>query len=118
MLQYFVRCSQLSFWGLVISGMLGVASSSAQSVPTTKNIGAPNSYIGTGGAIGLSGSTTSLGTGGFPILSKVKFTDNLSLHDATVLKNRITTTQLNLIQIFLLAGANYSYFSATKMMPN
>ena len=94
MLQYFIRCSQLSFWGLVIAGMWGATSSSAQSVSTIENIGAPNSYIGTGGAIGLSGNTTSLGTGGLPILSKVKFTDNLSLHDATVLFGRGAATSM------------------------
>ena len=94
MLPYLVKFSQLSFWGLVIAGMLGVTPSNAQSVPTTKNGGAPNSYIGAGGAIGLSGSTTSLGTGGFPILSKVKFTDNLSLHDATVLFGRGAATSM------------------------
>jgi opacity protein-like surface antigen len=43
------------------------------------------SYIGLGAAIGLEGRTTALGTGGVAVLSKVKFTDNLSLHDATVL---------------------------------
>lgn len=94
MLQYLVKFSQLSVWGLLIAGMLSTTSSSAQSLPSTKNGGAPNSYIGTGGAIGLSGSTTSLGTGGLPILSKVKFTDNLSLHDATVLFGRGAATSM------------------------
>lgn len=43
-----------------------------------------NGYIGIGSAIGLGGNTTALGTGGLAILSKVRFSDNFSLHDATV----------------------------------
>jgi uncharacterized surface protein with fasciclin (FAS1) repeats len=49
-------------------------------------------YLGIGGAIGLSGNTTALGTGGFAILSKTVFTDNLSLHDATIVFGSATAS--------------------------
>jgi hypothetical protein len=57
----------------------------AQSVLPADLGRSPDSYIGIGGAIGLNGNTTSLGTGGITVVSKVRFSDNLSLHDATVL---------------------------------
>ena len=56
----------------------------AQSAPTP-NVTQNNGYIGIGSAIGLGGNTTALGTGGVTILTKVRFSDNVSLHDATVL---------------------------------
>jgi hypothetical protein len=70
---------------LVLASLVVVSPAAAQSAPSIENGNSPNSYIGLGGAIGLNGNTTSLGTGGIPILSKVRFTDNFSLHDATVL---------------------------------
>jgi hypothetical protein len=42
-------------------------------------------YIGIGGSIGLSGNTSALGTGGFSLFSKTVFTDNLSMHNNTVI---------------------------------
>ena len=43
------------------------------------------SYIGVGGAIGLSGgSETSLGDGGFSLMGKTGFTENISIHSASV----------------------------------
>ena len=58
----------------------------AESAPTAGNIGYQNNgYVGIGSAIGLGGNTTALGTGGVPILSKVRFSDSFSLHDATIL---------------------------------
>ena len=58
----------------------------AESVPPTAESGYQNNgYIGIGSAIGLGGNTTALGTGGVAILTKVRFSDNLSLHDATIL---------------------------------
>lgn len=57
----------------------------AESAPSA-NIGDQNhGYIGIGSGIGLGGNTTALGTGGVAILTKVRFTDHLSLHDATIL---------------------------------
>jgi hypothetical protein len=41
-------------------------------------------YIGIGGAIGLSGETTSLSTGGFSILTKTVFSENISLHNSAI----------------------------------
>ncbi len=70
---------------LVLSILVVAAPAAAQSAPSSENGRSPNSYIGLGGAIGLNGDTTALGTGGVAILSKVRFTDNFSLHDATVL---------------------------------
>lgn len=45
----------------------------------------PRSYIGVGGAIGLSGDTTALSSGGFSILTKSVLSENLALHSANVL---------------------------------
>ena len=75
---------QLSIVGVVGALCVSAAPATAQLAPpptVTQNRG----YIGIGSAIGLGGNTTSLGTGGVAILTKVRFTDNLSLHDATVL---------------------------------
>jgi hypothetical protein len=69
----------------------------AQSDPTIKNIGVPNSYIGIGSAIGLGGNTTALGSGGLVILSKLKFSDNLSLHDATILLGNSAATSMIIV---------------------
>ena len=74
---------------LRIVGVVGALCTSAvpataQSAPTT-NVPQNNGYIGIGSAIGLGGNTTALGTGGVTILTKVRFSDNVSLHDATVL---------------------------------
>jgi hypothetical protein len=85
MSQYFSRLVKVTLGGLASGITLSGFPVAAQSDPATKNVGAPNSYIGIGGALGLGGNTTSLGTGGLAILSKVKFTDNLSLHDATAI---------------------------------
>jgi hypothetical protein len=85
MFQYFARLLTLSFGGLVVFSALGTSPVRAQSALPTDDSRAPDSYIGLGGAIGVNGNTTSLGTGGLAVLSKVRFTDNLSLHDATIL---------------------------------
>lgn len=45
----------------------------------------PRSYIGVGGAIGLSGDTTALSSGGASVLTKTVLSENLALHTATVL---------------------------------
>ncbi|PZU98897.1 MAG: hypothetical protein DCE90_03580 [Pseudanabaena sp.] len=45
----------------------------------------PRSYIGVGGAIGLSGDTTALSSGGASFLTKSVLSENLALHTATVL---------------------------------
>jgi hypothetical protein len=84
MLQYFVRFLKMSLGGLAISTALDVPSVTAQSVPSIPTIRERGSYIGIGGAIGLEGNSTALGTGGVTILTKVGFSDNLSLHDATI----------------------------------
>ncbi len=84
----FIKFLQLSLSGLAIGSALNSSPAAAQSAPPNKDedIHSPTSYLGIGGSIGLNGNTTSLGTGGgLAILSKVGFTENLSLHDATVL---------------------------------
>jgi hypothetical protein len=70
---------------LVTLAILPILPVVAQSTPPTADSGYRNNgYIGIGSAIGLSGNTTALGTGGVVVLSKVRFSDNLSLHDATI----------------------------------
>lgn len=44
-------------------------------------------YIGLGGTIGLSGDSTPLGEGGFSLVGRTVFTDNLSLHTASVFQD-------------------------------
>lgn len=79
----FIKFVQLGLSGLAIASILQVLPAAAQSAPPSKS---PTSYLGIGSGIGLTGNTTSLGTGGgLAILSKVGFTENLSLHDATVI---------------------------------
>ena len=42
------------------------------------------SYIGLGGNIGLGGDDTALGDGGFSLVGRTAFTENISLHTSTV----------------------------------
>jgi hypothetical protein len=91
MFRYLVRLFSLSFGSMLFSG---ASSAIAQSVVPIESFQSPNSYIGIGGAIGVNGNTTSLGTGGLTIVSKLRFTDNLSLHDATVLFGREAATSM------------------------
>jgi hypothetical protein len=79
-----IKLLQLSLSGFV--GAVAVSNPTlAQSAPLTQKVTQNNGYIGIGSAIGLGGNTTALGTGGVAILTKVRFSDRLSLHDATVL---------------------------------
>jgi hypothetical protein len=83
MLRYFFRSLFLVFAATSVGSlMVSPLPALAESAPPQAQNG---SYIGLGAAIGLDGQTTGLGTGGLAVLSKVKFTENLSLHDATVL---------------------------------
>jgi hypothetical protein len=82
----FTKCLQLTLCGLTSLAISSTSPVAAESVPPPPNIGYQNNgYIGIGSAIGLSGNTTALGTGGVAILTKVRCSDNLSLHDATIL---------------------------------
>ena len=94
MLRYFVRLFSLSFVSLIVYCALNSSAAKAQPDSPIESFQSPNSYIGIGGAIGVNGNTTSLGTGGLTIVSKVKFTDNLSLHDATVLFGQQAATSM------------------------
>jgi hypothetical protein len=85
MFRYFTRFLKITLCGLTSFAAVSTIPVSAQSAPPQNVSVQNNGYIGIGSAIGLSGNTTSLGTGGVAILTKVRFTDNLSLHDATVL---------------------------------
>jgi hypothetical protein len=86
MSQYFTKCLQIALCGLTSLEIVSTLPVAAESVPASENGGYQNNgYIGIGSAIGLSGNTTALGTGGIVILTKVRFSDRLSLHDATIL---------------------------------
>jgi hypothetical protein len=80
MRQYLISLCSLGICGLAIANPV-----QAQSALPLPNSQSPDSYIGIGGVIGVDGNTTALGTGGITVVSKVRFTNNLSLHDATVL---------------------------------
>jgi hypothetical protein len=94
MFRYFVSLFSLSLANLVAHTILNSAPAMAQSALPIESFQSPNSYIGIGGAIGVNGNTTSLGTGGLTVVSKLRFTDNLSLHDATVLFGREAATSM------------------------
>lgn len=86
MSQFFAKILTLTL--AILSSAVAVNASpiTDPSVPPSPEIGDRNNgYIGIGSAIGLSGNTTALGTGGLAILTKVRFSDNFSLHDATVI---------------------------------
>ena len=85
MSQYFAKLLKLTLCGLTSFTAVSASPVAAQSAPLQKVSTQNNGYIGIGSAIGLGGNTTALGTGGVAILTKVRFSDNLSLHDATVL---------------------------------
>jgi hypothetical protein len=92
MFRYFV--SLFSLASLVAHTILHSAPAMAQSALPIESFQSPNSYIGIGGAIGLNGNTTSLGSGGLTVVSKLRFTDNISLHDATVIFGREAATSM------------------------
>jgi hypothetical protein len=94
MFRYFVSLFSLSFASLVAYTALNSTPAMAQSALPIESFQSPNSYIGIGGAIGVNGNTTSLGSGGLTVVSKLRFTDNLSLHDATVLFGREAATSM------------------------
>jgi hypothetical protein len=94
MFRYFVSLFSLSFASLVAYTALNSTPTMAQSALPIESFQSPNSYIGIGGAIGVNGNTTSLGSGGLTVVSKLRFTDNLSLHDATVLFGREAATSM------------------------
>jgi hypothetical protein len=84
---YFVRFVRMS---LAICCAFGGLPATAQSLPLANH----TSYIGVGSAIGVSGNTTALGTGGVVVLTKVGFSEHLSLHDATILFGSGTPTSM------------------------
>ncbi|WP_295616640.1 hypothetical protein [Chamaesiphon sp. GL140_3_metabinner_50] len=95
MSHYFSNFFKLVPIGLIILSLTSSNPVTAQPAPPTENTNTSiGSYVGIGGAIGLGGNTTSLGSGGVAILSKARFTDNLSLHDATVLFGKSAATSM------------------------
>lgn len=85
MSQSFTKFSQFALCGLTSLGMHSSLPVAAELAAPSENIGDQNNgYVGIGSAIGLGGNTTALGTGGVAILTKVRFSDHLSLHDATI----------------------------------
>jgi hypothetical protein len=86
MSQYLTRLLPLTLCCLTSLTAVSGSPVAAESAPPAENVGYQNNgYIGIGSAIGLGGDTTSLGTGGVAILTKVRFSDRFSLHDATIL---------------------------------
>jgi hypothetical protein len=94
MLRYFVSLFSLNFAGLAVCSVLNSAPAMAQSDSSSEAAQSPQSYIGIGGAIGINGNTTALGSGGLTIVSKLRFNDHLSLHDATVLFGQEAATSM------------------------
>jgi hypothetical protein len=132
MFQYLVRFLKISLSGLTISNALDLPSVTAQSVPSIPTIRERGSYIGIGGAIGLDGNSTALGTGGLAILTKIGFSDNLSLHDATIVFGGSAPTSMivltadfpirnnageTIVSPFIGAGAMLRYSNGISLSP-
>jgi hypothetical protein len=95
---YLTRFLQLTLCGLTSLATAIAMPVLAQSAPPITDLSDRNNgYIGIGSAIGLGGNTTALGTGGVAILTKVRFTDNLSLHDATVIFGGAAATSMIIV---------------------
>jgi hypothetical protein len=94
----FTKCLQITICAFVSLSIANPSPVAAQSAPSTENVGYRNNgYFGIGAGIGLSGNTTALGTGGVAILTKVRFSDSLSLHDATVLFGSTAPTSMIIV---------------------
>jgi hypothetical protein len=63
---------------------------SPSKIPEVSEQKALRNYMGVGGALGLSGNTTSLSEGGIAVLNKVVLTDNLSIDGTTIIFARST----------------------------
>ncbi|WP_373546958.1 hypothetical protein [Chamaesiphon sp.] len=61
-----------------------IPTGNAQSLPS-QTLPQQRSYVGIGGATGLQGTTTSLSSGGFALLSKRVLTENLAIHSANTI---------------------------------
>lgn len=91
--------------GNIFSPEVGFAQSeSKQDSPsattdTQKIPPAPKSYIGIGGTIGLTGNTSSLGTGGFSILSRTVLNDFLAIHGNNVVFGSGTASSNNALTL-------------------
>ena len=98
MSNYFTKCLQIAISTLTTVAIVRMPPVTAESVPALPTSGYQNNgYIGIGSAIGLSGNTTALGTGGIVILTKVRFSDHLSLHDATILFGGAAATSMIIV---------------------
>jgi len=77
------------------------ATTEKQNMPPAK------SYLGIGGTIGLTGNTSSLGTGGFSILSKTVLNDFLAIHGNNVVFGSATASSSNALTLnFPIRGSN------------
>ena len=98
MSKYLTKCLQIALSSLTTLVLVRMQPVAAESVPVSLTSGYQNNgYIGIGSAIGLGGNTTALGTGGIVILTKVRFSNNLSLHDATILFGGAAATSMIIV---------------------
>jgi hypothetical protein len=131
MFEYLLRFLKISLGSLVISTALNPTLVTAQSLPLP-TIGGGGSYIGIGGAIGLGGNNSALGTGGLTILTKVGFSENLSLHDATIVFGSSAPTSMiiltadfpirnssgeTIVSPFIGGGAMLKYSNGVSISP-
>jgi len=65
----------------------------------TEKIPPAKGYIGIGGNIGLTGNTSSLGTGGFSILSRAVLNDSLAIHGNNVVFGSATASGSNALTL-------------------
>jgi hypothetical protein len=98
---------------IAIVMMSGLPVAAESDLPLSNNGYQNNGYLSIGAGIGLGGNTTALGTGGIAILTKVKFSDNFSLHDATILFGSGSPTSMIIVSADfpIRNGAGQTIFS-------
>jgi hypothetical protein len=95
MSQYFIGFFKACCGLAIVAAVCAPLNAAAE--PVAEQSYQNNGYLGIGGAIGLNGNTTSLSTGGVVVLSKVRLSNNFSLHDATVLFGSAAATSMIIV---------------------
>ena len=96
--QYLTRLLKFAAGNSIAIATMSGSPVMAELTQPLTNIGYQNNgYLSIGAGIGLGGNTTALGTGGVAILTKVRFSDRFSLHDATILFGSKSPTSMIIV---------------------